>query len=78
MCVCVCVCGPQGETSTLVGDAAKDMELIWLKAEKLVERYASGIIAGESHTSKEVSVLCLCLLLLAVGLRRVPVVASTS
>ena len=36
------------------------MELIWIKTEKLIEHYASGIIDGEGHDKREVSVVCLC------------------
>ena len=34
--------------------------MIWIKTEKLIEHYASGIIDGEGHDKREVSVVCLC------------------
>ena len=42
---------------TLVGDPAKDMEVIWNKTERLMQRFGSGNMEEEEHDKKEVRVV---------------------
>ncbi|KAL8608195.1 hypothetical protein ACOMHN_016650 [Nucella lapillus] len=44
---------PTGQPSTLVGDPAKDMDLIWTKAEKLRAQFESWNMEEEEHDKKE-------------------------